>query len=222
MFTLINTLSKANSSLALFLFRLGLVPDSIIQFQANHPLSWALPLVALSQSWILLISQLLFWQLSLNHLKARVEKNPSRVLKMDYLEIRDSNLSHENGNPYVSSRGMQGLVMSVVFTSLAASFVVVRLYTRIKFLRRLEANDWMIVVALVSSPPPQSLGGLTAFEKGKAYTSSRSIHSSSWVWTLSRLQAEWGCILQTYHQKSLKDRWRYFKLTQGNNNKSGV
>ncbi|KAI2793853.1 hypothetical protein POX_a00440 [Penicillium oxalicum] len=70
---------------------------------------------------------------------------------MDYLEIRDSNLSHENGNPYVSSRGMQGLVMSVVFTSLAASFVVVRLYTRIKFLRRLEANDWMIVVALVNS-----------------------------------------------------------------------
>ena len=46
---------------------------------------------------------------------------------------------------------MQGLVVSVVFTSLAASFVGVRLYTRLKFLMRMEANDWMVVFALVSN-----------------------------------------------------------------------
>ncbi|KAF7716694.1 Uncharacterized protein PECH_008618 [Penicillium ucsense] len=70
---------------------------------------------------------------------------------MNYLRIRDSNLMQANGNPYVSSRGMQGLVLSVVFTSLSASFVAVRLYTRLKFLRRLEANDWMVVLALINS-----------------------------------------------------------------------
>ncbi|KAJ5495216.1 hypothetical protein N7539_000332 [Penicillium diatomitis] len=70
---------------------------------------------------------------------------------MNYLRIRDSNLMQADGNPYVSSRGMQGLVLSVVFTSLAASFVAVRLYTRLKFLRRLEANDWMVVFALINS-----------------------------------------------------------------------
>jgi hypothetical protein len=68
---------------------------------------------------------------------------------MDMLQLRDVLLKREDGNPYLSPRGMQGLVVSVVFTSLAATFVGIRLYTRLKFLRRLEANDWMVVIALV-------------------------------------------------------------------------
>ncbi|KAJ5906745.1 uncharacterized protein N7473_003661 [Penicillium subrubescens] len=70
---------------------------------------------------------------------------------MDVLLVRDAIFKREDGNPYLSPRGMQGLVVSVVFTSLAASFVGIRLYTRLKFLRRLEANDWMVVIALINS-----------------------------------------------------------------------
>ncbi|KAJ5947522.1 hypothetical protein N7466_000537 [Penicillium verhagenii] len=57
----------------------------------------------------------------------------------------------DNGNTYLSPRGVQGLVCSVVFTALATIFVGLRLYTRTKLLRKMEANDWMIVVALVNS-----------------------------------------------------------------------
>jgi hypothetical protein len=53
------------------------------------------------------------------------------------------------GDTYLSSRGTQGLVVSVVFTSLATAFVGIRIYTRLKFLRTLEANDWMVIIALV-------------------------------------------------------------------------
>lgn len=53
---------------------------------------------------------------------------------------------------YLSSRGVQGLTVSVVFTSLATCFVALRMYTRIKLMRRVEANDWMVVIALVSGP----------------------------------------------------------------------
>lgn len=71
---------------------------------------------------------------------------------MSLLQLRDAVFKREGDNSYLSPRGLQGLVVSVVFTSLAASFVGIRLYTRLKFLRRLEANDWMVVVALVSHP----------------------------------------------------------------------
>lgn len=71
---------------------------------------------------------------------------------MRMFQPRDAIFKREDGNPYLSPRGMQGLVVSVVFTSLAASFVGIRLYTRLKFLRRLEANDWMVLIALVSYP----------------------------------------------------------------------
>ena len=50
----------------------------------------------------------------------------------------------------MSSRGEQALIVSVVFTSLATCFVAMRMYTRIKLMRRVEANDWMVIVALVS------------------------------------------------------------------------
>jgi hypothetical protein len=80
---------------------------------------------------------------------------------MNGLQLRDAIFKREYGNPYLSPRGMQGLVVSVVFTSLAASFVGIRLYTRLKFLRRLEANDWMVVIALVSYKIP-----LDIFDRG--------------------------------------------------------
>jgi len=50
---------------------------------------------------------------------------------------------------YLSPRGTQGLVISIIFTSLAVFFVLARVYTRAKLIKRMEANDWMIVIALV-------------------------------------------------------------------------
>ena len=52
---------------------------------------------------------------------------------------------------YLSHRGAQAMAVSIIFTSLATSFVIARLYTRIKLMKRMEANDWMIVIALVST-----------------------------------------------------------------------
>lgn len=54
------------------------------------------------------------------------------------------------GDIYLSPRGVQGLTCSVVFTALATTFVGLRLYTRTRIMRSMEANDWMVVVALVS------------------------------------------------------------------------
>lgn len=42
------------------------------------------------------------------------------------------------------------MAVSIVFTVLATGFVVARLYTRIKLMRRVESNDWMVIIALVS------------------------------------------------------------------------
>lgn len=50
---------------------------------------------------------------------------------------------------YLSPRGTQSLVVSIVFTSLATVFVLARVYTRTKLIKRMEANDWMVVIALV-------------------------------------------------------------------------
>ena len=51
---------------------------------------------------------------------------------------------------YLSHRGAQAMAVSIIFTCLSTSFVIARLYTRIKLMKRMEANDWMIVIALVS------------------------------------------------------------------------
>lgn len=53
-------------------------------------------------------------------------------------------------NPYMTKRGAQGMAVSIIFTSLATCFVLARLYTRIWIMKRIEANDWMVLVALVS------------------------------------------------------------------------
>lgn len=68
---------------------------------------------------------------------------------MTLLGIRDTIFRRDDAT-YLSSRGLQGLIISVVFTTMATIFVSARLYTRIKIMRRVESNDWMVVVALVS------------------------------------------------------------------------
>lgn len=43
------------------------------------------------------------------------------------------------------------MAVSIVFTILAMVFVIARLYTRIWLMKRVEANDWLILVALVNT-----------------------------------------------------------------------
>jgi len=62
-----------------------------------------------------------------------------------------------NSHPYMTQRGAQGMAVSIIFTSLATSFVLARLYTRIWIMKRMEANDWMILVALVATPSHPSI-----------------------------------------------------------------
>lgn len=69
---------------------------------------------------------------------------------MNLLQLRDAVFKRDYGNPYLSSRGAQAMAVSVVFTALATSFVGARMYTRIKLMRRFEANDWVVIAALVS------------------------------------------------------------------------
>lgn len=69
---------------------------------------------------------------------------------MNLLYIRDAIFRRDNDGILLSSRGQEGLVISVVFTALATCFVVMRMYTRMKLMNRVEANDWMVIIALVS------------------------------------------------------------------------
>ncbi|CAG8895691.1 unnamed protein product [Penicillium egyptiacum] len=70
---------------------------------------------------------------------------------MNLLYIRDAIFRRDNDGIFMSSRGEQGLIISVVFTALATFFVVLRMYTRMKLMNRVEANDWMVIIALVNS-----------------------------------------------------------------------
>lgn len=70
---------------------------------------------------------------------------------MSLLELRDALFQRDYGHPYMSSRGAQEMAVSVMFTTLASCFVAARLYTRISLMKRMEKNDWMVVIALVSS-----------------------------------------------------------------------
>ncbi|CAI7582898.1 unnamed protein product [Penicillium viridicatum] len=72
-------------------------------------------------------------------------------MTMDQLYIRDAIFRRDNDGIFMSARGAQGLIVSVVFTALATCFVGMRMYTRIKLMNRVEANDWMVVIALVNS-----------------------------------------------------------------------
>ncbi|KUM65522.1 hypothetical protein ACN42_g1566 [Penicillium freii] len=70
---------------------------------------------------------------------------------MDQLYIRDAIFRRDNDGIFMSARGAQGLIVSVVFTALATCFVGMRMYTRMKLMNRVEANDWMVIIALVNS-----------------------------------------------------------------------
>lgn len=58
------------------------------------------------------------------------------------------------GSPYLGNRGGRGLAVSIIFTALATFFVSIRIYTRKTIMKRMEPNDWMILVALVIIFPP--------------------------------------------------------------------
>ncbi|KAL2002112.1 hypothetical protein VTN02DRAFT_639 [Thermoascus thermophilus] len=60
-------------------------------------------------------------------------------------------LPRGNSETMFSSRGANGLVVSVIFTTLAIFFVSARLYTRISIMQRLEPNDGMVMIALTFS-----------------------------------------------------------------------
>lgn len=77
---------------------------------------------------------------------------------MDLFAVRDVIFRRQDNDTYLSSRGAQGLAVSVIFTALATCFVSARLYTRVRLMRRMESNDWMIVIALVCYNPTQLIG----------------------------------------------------------------
>ncbi|CAP98684.1 Pc22g13960 [Penicillium rubens Wisconsin 54-1255] len=70
---------------------------------------------------------------------------------MNLLYIRDAIFRRDNDGILLSSGGQEGLIISVVFTALATCFVAMRMYTRMKLMNRVEANDWMVIIALVNS-----------------------------------------------------------------------
>lgn len=59
--------------------------------------------------------------------------------------------SRSASQPYLTDQGARGMAVSIVFTILAMVFVIARLYTRIWLMKRIEANDWLILVALVDT-----------------------------------------------------------------------
>lgn len=69
---------------------------------------------------------------------------------MTISQLRETIFARDYGNPYMSSRGAGELAISVIFTALATCFVSARVYTRGWLMRRMESNDWMVVIALVS------------------------------------------------------------------------
>ncbi|KAJ5134425.1 Conidiation-specific protein Con-10 [Penicillium atrosanguineum] len=70
---------------------------------------------------------------------------------MNLFELRDVVFKRDHGNPYLSSRGAQEMAVSIVFTALASCFVGLRMFTRIALIRRVEASDWVVIIALVNS-----------------------------------------------------------------------
>jgi hypothetical protein len=49
-----------------------------------------------------------------------------------------------------TSRGRSALAVSIVFTSLATALVLVRIYTRAVLVKQMGADDYAILIALVS------------------------------------------------------------------------
>ena len=61
-------------------------------------------------------------------------------------------LVHPRGDDksFLSSGGKSGMAISIAFTSLATIFVFARVYTRAGIMKRMESNDYMVMIALVS------------------------------------------------------------------------
>ncbi|KAL1867036.1 hypothetical protein Plec18167_008827 [Paecilomyces lecythidis] len=60
-------------------------------------------------------------------------------------------LPRETTRTIVSARGARALACSLIFTSLATCVVAARIYTRRKIMRKIEPNDWMVMIALLFS-----------------------------------------------------------------------
>ena len=66
-------------------------------------------------------------------------------------DLHDIILPRGSDQSYLVERGTHGLGVSIAFTALATLFVSARLYTRLKILGRMQWNDYMILLALVSA-----------------------------------------------------------------------
>ncbi|OJJ48464.1 hypothetical protein ASPZODRAFT_130497 [Penicilliopsis zonata CBS 506.65] len=66
-------------------------------------------------------------------------------------ELQPLLLSRGQAQEWTSNGGARGLAISIVFTILATIFVCARLYTRVSIMKRMEANDCMILFALANS-----------------------------------------------------------------------
>ena len=62
----------------------------------------------------------------------------------------------DKGGPYLSERAKHAMAVSISFTLLATCSVVARLYTRARIVKRMEPNDWMSIIALVSVRRPSN------------------------------------------------------------------
>ncbi|EIT83338.1 integral membrane protein [Aspergillus flavus] len=62
-------------------------------------------------------------------------------------------IMHPRGDDrsYLSSGGKSGMAISIAFTSLATIFVFARVYTRAGIMKRMESNDYMVMLALTFS-----------------------------------------------------------------------
>jgi hypothetical protein len=49
-----------------------------------------------------------------------------------------------------TTRGREALSLSIAFTTLATVFTFIRIYTRTFLVKQMGADDWAIIVALVS------------------------------------------------------------------------
>ncbi|KAJ6022078.1 hypothetical protein N7540_007582, partial [Penicillium herquei] len=74
-----------------------------------------------------------------------------RIRDMDLSLTHNDLFKRDYGDVYLSHRGVQGLTCSVVFTALATCFVGLRVYTRARIMKRMESNDWMVIIALANS-----------------------------------------------------------------------
>lgn len=96
-------------------------------------------------------------------------------------------VSSQRGDLPTEHRAATGVIVSAIFTFLAIAIVNARFYTRVHIINRVEANDIMVVIALVISttinPPRLDC-------PANAHLFSRSspwffLDSSLPVWTLS-------------------------------------